>query len=248
MGQRPFLVLQVRPETEAADDEYDAILAKGRLAPAEARRVRLDQEALPADLDPGAYAGIIVGGGPGCVSDPPDAKSPVEARMEAAVLSLLPRVTARDVPFLGCCYGLGALVQHLGGVVAQSRYGEPVGPASCAMTADGREDALLRDLPDRFGIFVGHKEAVQRLPEGCAHLLEGDACPVQMVRFRNNVYATQFHPEADPEVFALRIRVYRDAGYFDPEEAEALEAACRAADVHVPERILEAFVTRYRRT
>ena len=246
MPRRPFLVLQVRPETEAADDEYAALLDKGGLEAAETRRLRLDAEALPADLDLEAHAGVIVGGGPGCVSDAPEKKSPVEARMEAAIMSLMPRITEGDVPFLGCCYGLGVLAKHLGGVVDQTRYAEPVGPASCHRTAAGREDPLLDALPDRFGIFVGHKEAVQQLPEGCAHLLEGDACPVQMMRYRDHVYATQFHPEADPEVFALRIRVYRDAGYFAPDEAAGLLAACRAADVHVPERILAGFVRRYR--
>ncbi|MEM1418858.1 MAG: glutamine amidotransferase [Myxococcota bacterium] len=246
MAGKPFLVLQVRPETEAADDEYAAMLAKGKLAEDEARRLRLDVDDVPGDLDLRAYAGVIVGGGPGCVSDPPEKKTPVEARMEAAVLALMPRITEGDLPFLGCCYGLGALVQHLGGVVDQSRFAEPVGPAACARTEAGRADPLLRELPNHFGIFVGHKEAVQSLPPDCVHLLEGDACPVQMVRYRENVYATQFHPEADPEVFALRIRVYRDAGYFAPEEADALAAACRVADVHVPERILEGFVRRYR--
>jgi GMP synthase (glutamine-hydrolysing) len=68
---------------------------------------------------------------------------------------------------------------------------------------------------------------VQVLPEGCVHLVAGEACPFQMIRYGENVYATQFHPEADGEVFALRIRIYRDKGYFAPEDADALTAAAR---------------------
>jgi GMP synthase (glutamine-hydrolysing) len=60
------------------------------------------------------YAGVIVGGGPGCVSDPPAAKDPVEARIEADCLALMPEIVARDVPFMGCCYGIGILAHHLG--------------------------------------------------------------------------------------------------------------------------------------
>ena len=44
---KPFLILQLRPETEASDDEFAAFLAKGGLEPGEVRRIRLDQEAIP---------------------------------------------------------------------------------------------------------------------------------------------------------------------------------------------------------
>jgi GMP synthase (glutamine-hydrolysing) len=66
-----------------------------------------------------------------------------------------------------------------------------------------------------------------------------------MVRYGRNVYATQFHPEADAAGFETRIRIYRHKGYFAPETADDLIAMCRAADVHAPERILRRFVTRY---
>jgi GMP synthase (glutamine-hydrolysing) len=52
--------------------------------------------------------------GPGCVSDAQDKKSPEENKIEQAVFSLMPEITRRDVPFLGCCYGIGVLAHHLG--------------------------------------------------------------------------------------------------------------------------------------
>nr|WP_153748796.1 glutamine amidotransferase [Rhodovulum strictum] len=239
------MVLQLRPETEAADDEFAAILAKGGLSPDQVRRIRLDAEPLPAGLDLGAHSGVIVGGGPGCVSDPEDAKSPVEQRIEAAVMGLMPEITARDFPFLGCCYGIGILAHHLGAEVSKARFSEPVGATTCHLTEAGRSDPLLAGLPDSFRAFVGHKEAVQGLPPGCAHLLASDPCPFQMIRFGANVYATQFHPEADSAGFELRIRIYRDRGYFPPETADDLVAMCRAEDVRLPETILKRFVARY---
>jgi len=40
-------------------------------------------------------------------------------------------------------------------------------------------------------------------------LLAGsEGCPVQMVRFRKNIYATQFHCELDAQGIAERIRYY----------------------------------------
>lgn len=243
---KPFLILQLRPETEAADDEFAAILRKGGLAPDRARRIRLDQTALPPGLSLDEHAGVIVGGGPGCVSDAPAQKSQVEAGIEAAVLSLMPEITGRDFPFLGCCYGIGILGKHLGGKVSKDAYGEPVGTSECALTAAGRRDPLLAGLPDAFLSFVGHKEALQALPASCAHLVRSAACPYQMVRHGRNVYATQFHPEADSAGFETRIRIYKNRGYFPPETAEELIEMCRAADVFAPERLLQNFVARYR--
>ncbi|GAW34428.1 GMP synthase [Roseovarius sp. A-2] len=242
---KPFLILQLRPETEAADDEYSAILRKGGLEAARSHRIRLDQQDLPDDLRLAEYAGVIVGGGPGCVSDAPNDKTPQEARIEAAVLSLMPRITGEDIPFLGCCYGIGILGKHLGGDVAKRAYGEPVGTADCIVTPEAGDDPLLEGIPGRFAAFVGHKEALQDLPEGCVHLVASPTCPFQMVRYGANVYATQFHPEADAAGFETRIRIYRHKGYFPPETADELIAMCRAADVHAPERILRNFITRY---
>ncbi len=243
---KPFLILQLRPETEVSDDEFQAFLIKGGLGEAEVRRIRLDSEPLPADLDLTDYAGTIVGGGPGCVSDAPNKKSVLERRMEDAVLSLMPEIAGKDLPFLGCCYGIGILAHHLGGSVGKDRYGETVGAVACRVTEAGRRDRLLRDLPSTFSAFVGHKEAVQALPDGCVHLLSSVPCPFQMIRFGENVYATQFHPEADPDVFELRIRYYADHGYFRAGEADHLIEQCREEDVRVPAQILRQFVENYR--
>lgn len=243
MGQ--FLILQLRPERDASDDEYQAILDKGGLDPARCHRIRLDCEDLPEGLDPRDFAGVIVGGGPGCVSDAPEKKSAVEARIEKAVLGLMPAITGTDHPFMGCCYGIGILGAHLKGQVSKERYGEPVGPTDCVLTEDGLRDPLLEGLPREFEAFVGHKEALQALPAGCTHLVASAPCPFQMVRHGNNVYATQFHPEADGKVFENRIRTYRDYGYFPPEAADDLIAMCHSANVTQPEIVLKRFVERY---
>ncbi len=242
---KPFLILQLRPETEASDDEYQAILTKSGLSAEDTVRIRLDVEDLPRDLDLDAFSGVIVGGGPGCVSDAPDKKSDIEARIEDAVLGLMPEITGKDFPFLGCCYGIGILGHHLGRTVSKENYSEDVGVSDCSITPDGSNDPLLKDIPDRFFAFVGHKEAVQRLPEGCTHLVSSPTCPYQMIRFGHNVYATQFHPEADSDGFEVRIGIYKHRGYFRPEDADDLVQMCRSADVHAPEKVLRNFVDVY---
>ncbi len=242
---KPFLIIQLRPEDEAADGEYAAFLAKGGLSEADTLRVRLDQGPMPASLALEDVSGVIVGGGPGCVSDAPEDKDPVEARVEAECLALMPEIIARDVPFLGCCYGIGILAHHLGARVSKDRFGEPVGAVPCTVTEEGAKDPLLDGLPTHFDTLVGHKEAVQQLPNGAVHLMASDPCPFQMIRYGSNVYATQFHPEADGQVFADRIRIYKDRGYFPAEMAAELTEQVMATNVTQPERILRRFIARY---
>lgn len=240
-----FLILQLRPEDAAADEEFAAFLERGGLAADEVQRVRLDQASLPAmALDD--YAGIIVGGGPGCISDDPASKDPLEARIEADIMGLMPEILARDMPFLGCCYGMGILGAALGASVGKSRYGEAIGGVDCQVTDDGAQDPLLAGVPDVFRALVGHKEAVEELPEGAVHLVASEPCPFQMIRAGAHVYATQFHPEARGENFANRIEIYRDRGYFAPSDAGQLTEAVLAEPITAPELILHNFVTRFR--
>jgi GMP synthase (glutamine-hydrolysing) len=243
---KPFLILQLRPEAAAADNEFEAILDKGGLARSQVVRIRLDCEPIPAEFNLADYSGIIIGGGPGCVSDPVDQKTDAERRIEASILDLMPAIAASDFPFLGCCYGIGILAHHLGAKVGKERYGEDVGAVACSLTRDGTDDPLLKDLPAKFLAFVGHKEAVQELPAGCSVLLTSEPCPFQMIRYKRNIYATQFHPEADGHVFELRINIYKDKGYFPPEQAQELIETCHRQKVHAPEAILRNFVGRYR--
>jgi len=241
---KPFLILQLRPEEEASDDEFRALLAKSGLEESRTRRIRLEREELP-EIDLSSYAGIIVGGGPGCVSDPEHLKTPLEKHIEEEVMSLMPAITANDVPFLGCCYGIGILANHLGAKVSKERYSEAVSVVRARLTEAGETDPLLAGITGPFDAFVGHKEALQELPPGCVHLVAGQACPFQMIRYGKNVYATQFHPEADGDVFALRIRIYRDKGYFAPEDADRLAAAARLGNPAAGQTILRNFVARY---
>lgn len=240
-----FLILQLRPETDAADDEFDSILHRCQIGEDRVHRVRLDQQDLPDGLNVTDYAGVIVGGGPGCVSDALEDKSELEARIENQIMGLMPQITARDHPFMGCCYGLGILAHHLGGEVSKERYSEPVGPTNCSLTPDAMNDPLTTGLEVQFQAFVGHKEAVQDLPPGCVHLVSSAPCPIQMVRYGQNVYATQFHPEADAHDFERRIQIYQHHGYFPPEQADELIEMCHSATVTVPGEILHRFASRY---
>lgn len=242
---KPFLLLATRAEDVPADEEYDLFLRFTGLDEQHLRRIRLEAEPMP-EIDLDEVSGIFVGGGPFNASDPIEKKSPVQRRVEAEFGALLDRVIARDFPFFGACYGVGTLGSHQGAVI-DGRYREPISVIEVERTEAGAADPLLAGLPDVFAAFVGHKEAITELPPSATLLATSAACPVQMFRVGENVYATQFHPECDVEGISTRIHAYADHGYFAADELDLTLAAVRRLPVTHTGTILRAFVERYAR-
>ena len=240
---RPFLLLSSRAEDVAADGEYESFLRSTGLTPEQLRRVRMEAGPLP-EIDLDRYAGVFVGGGPFNSSDPMSEKSVVQQRVERELSALLDEIVARDFPFFGACYGVGTLGVHQGGVIDRT-YAEPISAVRVRLTEAGLSDPVLAGMPAEFDAFVGHKEACRVLPPN-AVLLGGSAtCPVQVFRVRENLYATQFHPELDLEALVTRVDVYQHAGYYPPAERDALVARLAPAVVTEPGRMLANFVARY---
>lgn len=240
---KPFLLLASRAEDAAAEDEYAAYLRYGGLSPEQLHRIRLEAGPLP-ELDLAAYSGVIVGGSPFTSSDPSTHKSATQHRVERELARLLDGIVDQDFPFLGACYGVGTLGAHQGALIDRT-FGEPLGAVEVELTDAGIADPLLRGMPRRFTAFTGHKEACTTLPSHAVLLASSQACPVQMFRIKQNLYATQFHPELDVEGLVTRIDIYRHAGYFPPESAEELMVAARGFTVTEPMTILKNFVARY---
>ena len=242
---RPFVLLATRAEPGPADEEYALFLRYSGLEPEQLVRVRLEAGPLPP-LDLDAISGILVGGSPFNASDPPERKSAVQRRVEAEFARLLREVVARDVPFLGGCYGVGTLGSFLGATI-DDRYAEPISIVPVTLTDAGAADPLLAGLPRTFDAFVGHKEAISVLPPPAVLLASSPGCPVQMFRVGANVYATQFHPELDVDGIVTRIHAYAGHGYFGADELDATLAAVHRVHVDAPARVLRAFVERYAR-
>jgi GMP synthase (glutamine-hydrolysing) len=241
----PFLLLSIRAEDAAADDEYLAMMRCAGLERTGMHRIRLTHQPL-GDIDLADWSGIVLGGGPYNVSDATATKSQTQRRVESELLALIGHIVEQDFPFLGCCYGVGTLGTVVGATIDKT-YTEPVGGMTISLSDAGREDPLFAGAPASFDAYGGHKEAVSALPPEAVCLGSSVACPVQAFRVKRNVYATQFHPELDLDGLCTRIDVYKDYGYFAPESAQALKTAARQWDVHYPPVILRRFVERYAR-
>jgi GMP synthase (glutamine-hydrolysing) len=241
---KPFLILQLRPEDDTSDSEYEAILKYGGLEAENTHRLRIEKTGIP-ELCVDDYAAIIVGGSPFDISTPEDQKQPVQLKIESDFARLFDSVVKQDLPFLGACSGCGLLGSYLGTPISR-KYGEPVGGAVVSVTHEGRRDDLLADFPDQIAVLCGHKEACDHVPQGAVLLLSGEDCPVQMFRVGKNVYATQFHPEGDGHGFTVRIHAYKNHGYFPAEEADDLIQEVNREDTPHAREILRRFVARYR--
>lgn len=242
---KPFVIIQLRPEDETSNSEYNCFIEKGNLTPEQTFRIRAEQNGLP-ELNLDDYSGIIVGGSPFDITTPEDQKSEIQKKVEADFTKLLEKVIERDFPFIGCCSGNGLLGKHCGGKISR-KYPEPVAGVDLTLTEEAQEDPLTKGLPKTFRGLVGHKECCETLPPEATLLASSPTCPIQMFRIKQNIYATQFHPEADPAEFELRINIYKNHGYFPPETAQELIDAVKDEEITETQKILQRFIKTYQK-
>ncbi|MDM8301762.1 glutamine-hydrolyzing GMP synthase [Collinsella tanakaei] len=152
-----------------------------------ARRVRdlhVYSEIVPCDITADEVramnpAALILSGGPASVyaEDAP---------------SIDPEVLKLGIPVLGFCYGHQTMAVALGGEVAHSEIGE-YGPATIERD---RESALFNATPIEQTVWMSHRDAVSRAPEGFVVTSSTEVCPVASMECpEKKLYSTQFHPE-----------------------------------------------------
>lgn len=152
-----------------------------------ARRVRdlhVYSEIVPCDITADevremAPSALILSGGPASVyaEDAPT--------VDPAIYDL-------GLPILGFCYGHQVTAVTLGGEVGHSEIGE-YGPATIERD---RESALFNATPLEQTVWMSHRDAVSRVPEGFAVTASTSVCPVAaMEHAERRIYTTQFHPE-----------------------------------------------------
>ncbi|MEL4320508.1 glutamine amidotransferase [Leifsonia sp. YIM 134122] len=232
-----FLLVTIRPELDAARDEYESMLAATGLPASALSQHLLADDPLDDALD--GVAGVIVGGSPYSVTDA--AKTSSQRRAESDLRTIAAASVGHGLPVLFTCYGIGVVAQAYGGSVGRE-YGEPTSAVPVTLTAAGIADPLLGALPATFDALVAHKEAVNTLPTGAVLLAGSPSCPVQAFRLGTHLYAVQFHPEVTADDLAARAGIYQHHGYFDAHELHVVQARLAETSVTVPRRLLKAFV------
>ena len=244
MTTAPLLYVCVRPQLGAAAAEYESFRTAMHLDESRLARHDLVREPLPDDVFE-RYSGFLVGGSPFNVTDPESTKTDAQRRLEAALARIAERTATGDGPAaLFTCYGIGIATRTLGGTVSRA-FPEDTGPVAVELTKQASADPLFGALANRFTALTAHKEGTESLPPGAVLLARNDGCPVQAYRVGDRLYATQFHPEPTTKAFTERMAVYRDDGYFDSADYDAIAGRVLAASVTEPTRLLRAFADRF---
>jgi GMP synthase (glutamine-hydrolysing) len=244
MTTAPLLYVCVRPQLGAAAAEYESFRTAMHLDQSRLDHHDLVREPLPDDAFE-RYAGFLVGGSPFNVTDPESTKTDAQRRLEADLARIAEHTASGDGPAaIFTCYGIGIATRTLGGTVSRA-FPEDTGPVAVQLTQQASADPLFGRLAHRFTALTAHKEGTESLPPGAILLARNDGCPVQAYRVGDRLYATQFHPEPTTKAFTERMAVYRDDGYFDSADYEAIAGRVLAASVTEPMRLLRAFADRF---
>ncbi|WP_066525476.1 glutamine amidotransferase-related protein [Corynebacterium bouchesdurhonense] len=156
------------------------------------------------------------------------------------VHALLADLVERDLPVFFVCFGLSWLVHYAGGEGGRS-HPEDSGPTTVCVTEEGRADVLLGPAPDTFTALTGHTENPETVPGALQLLATTPDGAVQIVRYRDRVWATQFHAEMDAAAMQTRMDFYHDYGYFPAEEYARIVADLPNHDVAAANGLVQSF-------
>jgi len=154
--------------------------------------VHKEPHALPA---PRELAGVIITGSPHSVTEPEEWTNILTDWTVQAV--------DEGLPTLAVCYGHQIIGHAFGGEVIRNPVKYEIGTIEIELTEAGRQDELFGQLEpgaSKLSFNAVHGDIVSRLPEGAIRLATNDVALNQAYKFRDHVWAVQFHPEFSEEI------------------------------------------------
>jgi GMP synthase (glutamine-hydrolysing) len=170
-------------------------------------------EPLPEPAEPRA---IIVTGSASSVTE----RAPWMLRLEEH----LRHVVSSGTPVLGICFGHQILGQALGGRVERNPRGREIGTVEVELTAP---DPILDDRARPFLANMTHVDTLVELPEGARVLARTALEAHAALRFGENAWGVQFHPEIDAEVMRQYVSGRRELIAGEGLDAAAIHARIR---------------------
>jgi len=178
-------------------------------------------------------SGIVITGSPAMVSDRED--------WSEQTAKWLAGVVPTGLPVLGVCYGHQLLAHALGGRVAANPNGRQIGTVMSQLVDNNLEkDPLLGHLPATFAAQTSHSESVLELPDGAKKLAVSPLDQNFAVRFAENAWGVQFHPEFSVAVTADYIRCR--AGALRKERLDPEALLQKTTDTREAKTVLRQFV------
>lgn len=187
-----------------------------------------DYNSLPSDQN---YSGIIITGSSDMVAD-------VNLREKGMYNWLLDHQES-GMPILGICFGHQLLTILNGGTVDFNPSGNITGMKKTRLTPAGKKDKLLGDLPDSFEVYQVHKQSIHTPPDSAEILAYSDSGVIDAIRFNENSWGLQFHPEFDATRSKLTIQEQQNE--LSSEGFDVQQLLDHVAEVDYGERIFKQF-------
>ncbi|HEX6993917.1 MAG TPA: glutamine amidotransferase [Gammaproteobacteria bacterium] len=186
-----------------------------------------ERAALPAADD---VSGVIVTGSPARIAD--------QLSWMRRVQDALANLVDANVPVLGICFGHQLLGMALGGRSGPNPRGREIGTVTLTLHAS---DPVVNG-PQSFPVSMTHLDVVRELPPGASVIASTALDPYAAIRFAENAWGVQFHPEMDAEIIGDYIASLRDKLIGEGIDPDALLASRR--DTPHAARVLERFAER----
>lgn len=161
----------------------------------------------------GGHSGVVIGGsGELAFSDlEVNENGKTLEKVLERIEPIMQHIFVRDIPTLGICLGHQIIGHFLGAKVVCDERQSKFCSHKVMLLDDGKSDPLFKGIEDdAFIAQYGHKDSLSGLPEGCQLLSNGAKCAYSAIRYKNNVYGTQFHPELDDKGIKRRLDAFPD--------------------------------------
>ena len=156
----------------------------------------------PVPTEMRGAGGLIIMGGPMGVYD--------TARYSflADEMKLIENALRENKPILGVCLGSQLLASALGAKVSKGA-GREIGWFPVQLSAEAKNDRLLRAVPESFTAFHWHGDVFE-LPRGAVALASSELTPVQAFRHGEKAYGFLFHLETTDASVRAMVREFAD--------------------------------------